>query len=210
MQSRRLGGFLALCQGEPIHASLHEDSDYGGYFSAVVKDSDNKNLDMAAVISGAAQMYHNSPKVLLATLQKEASGVTRQLARIWARSWETMAQPEQLRSWRRLASSIPIARSFKRRDDDVRLEIRRAPSDAGRGVTVTPATDAVAVNSPIRPSWERPGGEQRRGWRLLVLCGLARFRLLRRRAGARCESHLQDEHSEMTDATKNVQCSTSI
>lgn len=49
----------------------------GSYFKSPVADVDGVTLDMANVIAQAATTYQISPKVLLTTLQKESSGVTR-------------------------------------------------------------------------------------------------------------------------------------
>lgn len=54
--------------------------DKGGYFKSVdpkIKDFDGQVFDLAQTIYDAARQYTISPKVLLATLQKECSGVTR-------------------------------------------------------------------------------------------------------------------------------------
>lgn len=47
------------------------------YFQIPVKDVDGVVFDPATVISDAARTYSINPKVLLATLQKESSSVTR-------------------------------------------------------------------------------------------------------------------------------------
>lgn len=73
------------------------------YFRQPIRDVDGQTFDPPVVISQAASQYRISPKIILATLQKESSGVTRSarpsdatMRSLMGCSWGTTAR-DQLR-----------------------------------------------------------------------------------------------------------------
>ena len=59
---------------EEIRAFLER---HNSYFRQPIQDVDGQTFDPAVVIAQAAVQYRINPQVLLATLQKESTGVTR-------------------------------------------------------------------------------------------------------------------------------------
>lgn len=127
---------------------------HNSYFQREIIDVDGVSFDPAAVIFSAAQSYKINPQVLLATLQKESSGVTR----------STQPSDTNLRQLMGCGNStareqlVCAAERFRSYHDDLsqrgttisgwRVGVAKQTQD---NVSVTPATKAVAGQFTYTP-----------------------------------------------------------
>jgi hypothetical protein len=119
-------------------------SQHNSYFQNTVKDVDGTSFNLAAVIEQASKMYSINPKVLLATLQKESSGVTRttrpNMAALMGNNGKTaraqiMTAAKLYDSYQRtLLAGHAVGGGYQ----------RGKPHTTQDGITVIPATNAVA------------------------------------------------------------------
>ncbi len=147
---------------EQIRAFL---ASYSSYFHQPIQDVDGQTFDPPAVIAQASSQNRINPKVILTTLQKESSGVTNstrpsdsQMRSLMGCSWGVTAR-DQLRC---------AAERFRAYHDQLtntgstvsgwQVGVPKLTQD---GVTVTPATKAVAGQFTYTPYvGEQWGGDQ--------------------------------------------------
>jgi hypothetical protein len=146
---------------EQIRAFL---ASYSSYFRQTIQDVDGQSFDPPAVIAQAASQYRINPKVILATLEKESNGVTR-----------TTRPPDKIMRFLMGCVSSSTARQqivcaaerFRAYHDQLtnngstvsgwRVGVPKTTQD---GVTVTPATKAVAGQFTYTPyAGQKWGGQ---------------------------------------------------
>ena len=127
----------------------------GSYFRQTIPDSDGVLFDPATVIASAAAQYRINPKVLLATLQKEHSGVTRttrpsesQMAFLMGCRTPTTARQQLACAAERFRSYHDSLANTGSTVSGWRVGVAKTTQD---GVTVTPATRAVAGQFTYTP-----------------------------------------------------------
>jgi hypothetical protein len=127
----------------------------GSYFRQAIADVDGVTFDPAAVIASAAAQYRINPKVILATLQKEHSGITRTTRPSDAQMRFLMGCVSPTTARAQLACAAQRFRSYH---DALagngvtvsgwRVGVAKATQD---GVSVTPASRAVAGQFTYTP-----------------------------------------------------------
>jgi FHA domain/von Willebrand factor type A domain len=128
---------------------------YNSYFSQPVADVDGVIFDAAEVIAQAATQYHINPKVILATLEKESSGVTnsgrpndkRMMALMGCLSAST-AREQLVCAAERFRSYQDQLTSKGQSPSGWKVGVAKLTQD---GVSVTPATKAVAGQFTYTP-----------------------------------------------------------
>jgi hypothetical protein len=136
---------------------------YGGYFQGVVKDTDGSDFDLADVLYSASITYHISPKVLLTTLQKESSGVTRtdspNLGALMGNAGGSSARQQVMEAGRLFDAYQNEITSTGSTRSGWSVGTAKMTTD---GVSVTPATNAVAGQFTYTPvagdGWGGSGG----------------------------------------------------
>jgi hypothetical protein len=120
------------------------------YFKDIVKDQDGTKFDLAQVISDAASAYNIGPKVLLATLQKECGGVT------GASRPGTAIMGNSAKTWKdQVFQAAKMFDKYQRDLDAGGTTVsgwkKGKAKQTQDGVTVTPATNAVAGQFTYTP-----------------------------------------------------------
>ena len=145
--------FLTDAQLEQWHAMTAAEiraflASRGSYFRQTITDVDGVAFDPATVIANAAAQYRISPKVILATLQKEHSGVTRttrptdsQMRFLMGCRSPTTARDQLACAAERFRSYHDSLAATGSTVSGWRVGAAKVTQD---GVTVTPATRAVA------------------------------------------------------------------
>lgn len=128
---------------------------HDSYFRQPIQDVDGQTFDPAEVITQASTQYKINPQVILTTLQKESSGVTRltrpsdtQMRYLMGCSWGDTAR-DQLRC------AAERFRTYHNQLTDTGSTVSGwqvgVPKTTQDGVTVTPATKAVAGQFTYTP-----------------------------------------------------------
>ena len=127
----------------------------GSYFRQTITDVDGVSFDPATAIASAAAQYRISPKVILATLQKEHSGVTRttrpsdsQMRFLMGCKTPTTARHQFACAAERFRSYHDSLASTGSTVSGWRVGVAKTTQD---GVSVTPATRAVAGQFTYTP-----------------------------------------------------------
>lgn len=127
----------------------------GSYFRQTIVDVDGVSFDPATVIASAAVQHRISPKVILATLQKEHSGVTRTTRPSDSQMQYLMGCGARNTARQQLACTAERFRSYQnslinngQTVSGWRVGVAKNTQD---GVSVTPATRAVAGQFTYTP-----------------------------------------------------------
>ena len=127
----------------------------GSYFATTVNDVDGVSFDLATTISQAASQYQINPEVLLTTLQKESVGVTTSTRPSDARMSLLMGAGSPSTARAQVATAAQFFRSYQdalasggATVSGWRTGVAKTTVD---GVTVTPATNAVAGQFTYTP-----------------------------------------------------------
>ena len=127
----------------------------GSYFRQTIADADGVMFDPATVIAAAAVQHRISPKVILTTLQKEHSGVTRTTRPTDAQMRFLMGCVSSTTARQQLACAAERFRSYHNSLINTgatisgwRVGVAKSTQD---GVSVTPATRAVAGQFTYTP-----------------------------------------------------------
>ena len=148
---------------EEIQAFLEQQH---SYFRQPIKDVDGQEFDPSAVVAQAASQYRINPQVLLATLQKESTGVTRSTRPSDTTLCFLMGCVSSSTAREQLACAAERFRAYydqlKQQGPTVsgwRVGVAKQTQD---GVLVTPATRAVAAQFTYTPyAGAQWGGDQR-------------------------------------------------
>lgn len=161
--------FLSDAQFQDLSWTTQNIRDFltaqGSYFANPFTDTDGTaNVDLAVVISGASMQNHVSPKVLLATLQKESSGVTTSTRPSDTRMDSLMGVPNTPTAQAQVMASAQLFANYYSQASTGptvsgwQLNTPKATVD---GVVVTPASNPVAGQFTYTPyAGEGWGGNQ--------------------------------------------------
>lgn len=142
--------------------------DEGGYFKDVVPDVDGQPLDVAQAVYNSAQSYRISPKVILATLEKENDVVTRKnrpknwkLRALTGCSWGDTARDQISCTGERFRAYHDQLTNTGQTVSGWKVGVAKQTQD---GVWVTPATKAVAGQFTYTPHAGRQWGGDDPRW----------------------------------------------
>jgi hypothetical protein len=130
-------------------------NEQGSYFKGEVSDVDGQPLDLAREVYDAAQTYGINPKVILATLEKESTAITRQtrpsdngMRNLTGCSWGSTAREQVACTAERFWAYHDAQKSGGTTPNGWRVGVSKETQDH---VTVTPATMAVAGQFAYTP-----------------------------------------------------------
>lgn len=138
---------------------------HGSYFRQPVPDVDGVSIDLPQLIYNAAQKYRISPKVLLATLEKENTGVSRgaRPANVYLKTLfgcgTSTARDQVACAAATFNSAMTALEGGRTTISGWKKGVAKMTQD---GVKVTPATNAVAAQFTYTPyAGAQWGGNQR-------------------------------------------------
>lgn len=130
-------------------------SSYNSYFKQSIKDVDGQTFDPAVVIAQAASQYKINPKVILATLQKESSGVTRTTRPSDATMKFLMGCVKSSTAREQLSCAAERFRAYQDQLNKNGVTVSGwkvgTAKNTQDGVSVTPATKAIAGQFTYTP-----------------------------------------------------------